>query len=151
MSPQGSPQGRVSLKTQLVKKPPAMRETWVQSLGREGPLEKAKATHCSILAWRIPWTVQSMASQRVRHDWATFTHSQTPSLWPPVVAARELSSTGSMVEVHRLRCPVACGSSWSRDRTHIPRIGRRSFTTEPPGELQKVSFKIGFKTGFIMI
>ena len=42
---------------QLVKKPPAMQETWVQSLGLEDPLEKGKATHSSILAWRIPWTV----------------------------------------------------------------------------------------------
>ena len=39
----------------LVKNPPAMRETWVRSLGREDPLEKGKATHSSILAWRIPW------------------------------------------------------------------------------------------------
>ena len=39
---------------QLVKKPPAVRETWVQSLGWEDPLEKGKATHSSILAWRIP-------------------------------------------------------------------------------------------------
>ena len=56
-----------SLVAQLVKKPPAMRETWVQSLGWEDPLEKGKATHSSILAWRIPWTVQSMGSQRVGH------------------------------------------------------------------------------------
>ena len=42
---------------QLVKIPPAMLETWVQSLGWEDPLEKGKATHSSILAWRIPWTV----------------------------------------------------------------------------------------------
>ena len=41
----------------LVKNLPAMRETWVQSLGWEDPLEKGKATHSSILAWRIPWTV----------------------------------------------------------------------------------------------
>ena len=40
----------------LVKNPPAMRETWVQSLGWEDPLEKGKATHSCILAWRIPWT-----------------------------------------------------------------------------------------------
>ena len=46
-----------SLVAQLVKNPPAMRETWVQSLGWEDPLEKGKATHFSILAWRIPWTV----------------------------------------------------------------------------------------------
>ena len=41
---------------QLVKNLPAMREPWVQSLGRED-LEKGKATHSSILAWKIPWTV----------------------------------------------------------------------------------------------
>ena len=46
-----------SLVAQLVKNPPAMWETWVQSLGWEDPLEKGKATHSSILAWRIPWTV----------------------------------------------------------------------------------------------
>ena len=48
---------RVSLVAQVVKNPPAMRETWVQSLGWKDPLEKGKATHYSILAWRIPWTV----------------------------------------------------------------------------------------------
>ena len=46
-----------SLMTQLVKNLPVMWETWVQSLGREDPLEKGKATHFSILAWRIPWAV----------------------------------------------------------------------------------------------
>ena len=46
-----------SLISQLVKNLPAMHETWVQSLGWENPLEKGKATHSSILAWRIPWTV----------------------------------------------------------------------------------------------
>jgi len=40
----------------MVKNPPAMRETWVLSLGWEDPLEKGMATHSSILAWRIPWT-----------------------------------------------------------------------------------------------
>ena len=47
----------VSLVAQMVKNLPAMQETWVQSLGWEEPLEKGKATHSSILAWRIPWTV----------------------------------------------------------------------------------------------
>ena len=46
-----------SLVVQLVKNLPAMRETWVGSLGWEDPLEKGKATLASILAWRIPWTV----------------------------------------------------------------------------------------------
>ena len=40
----------------MVKNPPAMWETWVQSLGQEDPLEKGMVTHSSILAWRIPWT-----------------------------------------------------------------------------------------------
>ena len=53
---------------QLVKNLPAMRETWVRSLGQEDPLEKGKATHSIILAWKIPWTeepgrLQSMGSQ----------------------------------------------------------------------------------------
>ena len=46
-----------SLIAQLVKNPPAMQETPVRFLGWEDPLEKIKATHSSILAWRIPWTV----------------------------------------------------------------------------------------------
>ena len=62
-----------NLIAQLLKNPSAMQETWVQSLGWEDPLEKRKATHSSILAWRIPWTVQSTESQRVGHNRATFT------------------------------------------------------------------------------
>ena len=57
-----------SLVAQLVKNPPAMRETWVRSLCWEDPLEKGTATHSGILAWRIPQTVKSMGLQRVRHD-----------------------------------------------------------------------------------
>ena len=56
-----------SLVAQLVKNPPAMWETWVQSLGWEDPLEKGRTTHSSILAWRIPW-IKSMGSQRVGHN-----------------------------------------------------------------------------------
>ena len=57
----------------VVKNLAAMQETWVQSLGWEDPLKKEMVTHSSILAWRIPWTeepggLQSMGSQRVRHD-----------------------------------------------------------------------------------
>ena len=57
-----------SLVAQLVKNLPAMWETWVRSLGWEVPLEKRKATNSSILAWRIPWTIQSKGSQRVIHN-----------------------------------------------------------------------------------
>ena len=46
-----------TLVAQLVKNPPELRETWDQSLGQEDPLKKGKATHSSILAWRIPWSV----------------------------------------------------------------------------------------------
>ena len=67
-----------SLLVQLVKNLPAMRETWVCSLGWEDPLEKGKATHSSILAWRIPWTTQTKGSQRVWHDWATLTFTYHP-------------------------------------------------------------------------
>ena len=45
---------------QLVKNPPAIRETWVGFMGWEDPLEKGMATHSSILAWGIPWTIQSL-------------------------------------------------------------------------------------------
>ena len=51
-----------SLVAQLVKNLPTVRETWVRCLGWEDHLERGKATHSSILAWRIPWTVQSMGS-----------------------------------------------------------------------------------------
>ena len=58
---------------QLVKNTPAMQDTWVQSPGQEDPMEEGMAAHSSILAWRIPWTeepgtLQSMGSQRARHD-----------------------------------------------------------------------------------
>ena len=57
----------------MVKNPPAMWETWVRSLAWEDPLEKEKVTRSSVLAWRIPWTIQSMGSLRVGHNWVTFT------------------------------------------------------------------------------
>ena len=56
------------LVAQMVKNLPEMWETWVQSLSWQDHLEKEIATHSRILAWRIPWTVQSMKSQRVRQD-----------------------------------------------------------------------------------
>ena len=70
---------RLSLVAQMVKNLPAMRETWVQSLGWEYPLGKGKATCSSIPAWRTPWTVESMGLQRVWHAWVTFTFTETGS------------------------------------------------------------------------
>ena len=80
-----------SLVAQTVISLPAMWEIWVQSLGQEDPLEKEMATHSSLVAWRIPWTeepgrLQSMGSQRVRHDRATNTHTRKVH-----VAATEVS------------------------------------------------------------
>ena len=70
----------------MVKRLPARRKTWVQSLGQEDPLEKEMATHSSTLAWKILWTeepgrLQSMGSQRVRHNWATSLIVYTVDLW----------------------------------------------------------------------
>ena len=62
-----------SLVAQMVKNPPSVRETEVQPLGWEDTLEKGMTTHSSVLAWRIPWSVQSMGSQRAGHDLLTFT------------------------------------------------------------------------------
>ena len=61
---------------QTVKNLPVMQEIWVQSLGREDPLEKEMESHSSILAWEIPWTeepggLQSIGSQSVRHNSVT--------------------------------------------------------------------------------
>ena len=70
-----------SLVARLVNNPPAMWETWVQSLGWKDPLQKGMATHSSILAWRISWTIQSMGSQRVGHDSVTFAHSLAFLRW----------------------------------------------------------------------
>ena len=69
------------LEAQSVNNPPAMRETWVPSLGREDSLDWEMAAHSSILAWRILWTeepggLQSMGSRRVRQNWVTFTFRQ---------------------------------------------------------------------------
>ena len=64
---------QASLVAQMVKNSPAVLATQVQSLGQKDPIEKGMATHCSILAWRVPWTeepgrLQSIGLQRVRHS-----------------------------------------------------------------------------------
>ena len=64
---------RASLVAQMLKNLPAMKETWIQFLSQEDPLEKEMAAHYSILAWRVPWTeepggLQSIGLQRVGHD-----------------------------------------------------------------------------------
>ena len=65
---------------QLVENPPAVQETWVRSLSREDPLEKGKATHSSVLAWRIPWTtVHGVAKSRTQLSNFHFTHQRSGS------------------------------------------------------------------------
>ena len=71
---------------QTIKRLPTMRETQVQSLGREDLLEKEIATHSNILAWKIPWTeepgrLQSFRSQRVGHDCATSLSLSALEVW----------------------------------------------------------------------
>ena len=71
-----------SLVAQRLKPTPAMRDTWVRSLGWEDPLEKEMATHSSILAWRIQWMeepggLQSIGSQRVGYNWVTLVSLST--------------------------------------------------------------------------
>ena len=79
---------RTSLGAQTVKHLPAMRETWVQFLGWEDPLEKEMATHSNTLAWKILWMeepgrLQSTGSQRVRRYWVTSLYSYFRSLYFP--------------------------------------------------------------------
>ena len=72
-----------SLEVQMIKNLPAMQKTQVWSLSREDPLERDMTTHSSILARKVPRTeepggLQTMGSQRVRHDWATNAHKVSP-------------------------------------------------------------------------
>ena len=69
----------------VVKNPAANTGDVSQSLGREDPLEEEMATHSNILAWRIPWTEESLGSQRVRHDGA---HTQNRDEWLPGAGGR---------------------------------------------------------------
>ena len=99
----------------MVKNLPARQETWVWSLGWEDPLEKGKSSHSRILAWRISWT---MGSQRVVHDWATFTFPlKCPVLLPcfpdcltgpPLTVLRIVPSPMHLTEAGRDGWKSAC-------------------------------------------
>ena len=102
---------------QIVKNLPAICETWVRSLGWEDSLEEAMVTHSSILAWRIPWTeepgeLQSMGSQKVKHDGATNTR---------ILQRRKKYNFGFHVErrVER-RKHERRELSWSKEEPHCP-------------------------------
>jgi len=115
---------QASLVAQSVKNLPAVQETWVWSLGWEDPLEKEMATHSSILAWKISWTeepggLQSMGSQRVRHNWATNTqvYPSRPkvSLCPSII----LSSWSSFCPRPHRRQSLICFLSLSIRHKYI--------------------------------
>ena len=118
-----------SLVAQTVKNLPAMQKTWVLSLGWEDTLEKRMSTPSSILAWRIPWTedpggLQSMDSQRVGHDWATFTF------------------TFSHIQISINRSIDRSVPTW----IHCEIIGRRLNIAQNPGAerfLERISWGLG--------
>ena len=115
----GTATTRNTMEAQTVKHLPTMRETWVPSLGQEDPLEKEMATHSNIVAWKIPWPeglsrLQSMGSQRVRHDWATsLSLSQKvknrATIWatnytPRYIVKRNRKTKSTNSEWHALQC-----------------------------------------------
>ena len=136
---------RVSLVAQLVKNPPAMWETWVWSLGWQDPLEKGKATHSSILAWRISCTVYSWGRKESnRTEWLSLSlsmylkHTLPRRQWQPTPVLLPGKS-------HGRRILVGC-SPWGRqesdttDRLHFHfSLWRRKWQSTPvflPGESQ---------------
>ena len=120
--------GEASLVAQTVKCLPAMQETRVRFLGREDPLEKEMEIHSSTLAWKIPWTeepdrLQSMGSQRVRHNWVT-----------------SLILLPLYLLVFRPR-GIWDLSSLTGDQAHAPWIGRRSLNHWTAREVPHCFFK----------
>ena len=120
---------------QLVKNPPAMWETWVQSLGWEDPLEKGKATHSSILAWRIPWTksigLQSPTQLNHFHFHYTFTSvaQWCLTLWPHwTILTRILCQWNFPGKNSGVGCQFLLGGcSRPRDWTLSPALAGRFF------------------------
>ena len=102
----------LTLVAHMVKRLPAMRETWVLSLGQEDPLEKEMTTHSSTLAWKVPWTeepgrLQSTGSQRVGYDWANSLLSCSCSFFVPgklvsIILAKEHFFSVSLREVPQI-------------------------------------------------
>ena len=127
---------------QMVKRLPAVWETWVRSLGWEDPLEKEMATHSRTLAWKIPLTeqpgrLQSMGLQRVEYDWMTSLHftSCPLSLWcHPAISSSVISFSFC------LQCFPASGSfKWVSSSHQVAKVL----------ELQHQSFQWIFRTNFL--
>ena len=124
----------------MVKNPPAIQETRVQSLGWQDPLEKGMATHSSILAWRIPWTeepgrLQSMRSQRVGHEWATNT-----LLYIPFCTMMETNSGGLLSRrlISDLFLNRTRGYLEKAMAPHSSTLAWKIPWTEEPGRLQSM-------------
>ena len=130
----------------LVKNLPAMWETWARSLGWEDSLENRKATHSSIMAWRIPVQSWDHKSDPVLYSpWDHKSRTQLSdfhfhyglsscSMWTP-------EGMGSVVAPLRFTCPEACGILVPQLRTeHVPpALEGKFFTTGPPGKPSTVS------------
>ena len=126
-----------------------MQETWVQSLGWEDPLEKGTAIHSSVLAWRIPWTIQSMGSQRVGHNWETFTFTMV--FWLVILSTLWISAQGlkGPLAKHRLTrealnysrvLPISAENNWPRS------LWTRNLLTQMPSFIL-LEIKAFCKTG----
>ena len=121
---------------QLVKNLPAMWETWVRSLGWEGPLEKGKAIHSNILAWRIPWTVYPWG----REDKTEQLSLSSPSEWgfPGGSDGKEAEyNAGDMGSIPGSRDPMEKGMD-----TYSSILAWRIPWTEEPGKLQSMGLQI---------
>ena len=112
-----------SLVAQMVKNQSSMQETWVCSVGREDALEKGRATHSSILTWKIPWTeepgrLQSMWLQRVRPDWETNTFTFNAK-WQKHLPLQALPSVMEII-VQKLSgwCQGICSHTWWLSALH---------------------------------
>ena len=145
-----------------------MQETWARSLDWDDSLEKGKVTHSIILAWRIPWTVQFMVSQRVRHDWATFTFTfflwglylylsfsshhtlmkqapACPPFYKQVAQARAGGSAGAGIQTQAGGLQTALAAiQWTGDHTFLRQtLGKVNKTTQEPRARQTAVCKCG--------
>ena len=144
-------------RTQTVKRLSRMRETWVQSLGWEDPLEKEMAIHSSTIAWKIPWTeepgrLQSMGSQK--SDTTEWLHIQTSNC--AVLSHSVMSDSaspwteepGGLQSIGILQAgilewaamPSSRGSSQPRNQAHVSHIASRFFTIWATREAQTSNY-----------
>ena len=133
-----------SLVAQMVKHLSTMWETWVRSLGQEDPLEKEMAIHSRTIAWKIPWTeelgrLQSMGSQRVRHDWVT---SLTHSMWPYGLYSPPGSSVHGIFQariLEQVAISYSRGSSQNRDQIYQTQLSTHNVMVFGSGALGRWS------------